>query len=224
MGRMAEEPASRFLSPDDDLYCIGCGYNLRGLTGDPRRCPECGRENSLESLLLPAAQINRQLRRLESAPTRCFAAVLLVSIGLWMTLAPSRRALPFASLGLITVGAGLIIWLLSARAFAQSCLHCPQWKSALWHFHLYAIGIFAAAHAALFGSCFVSVNAFGGARSLLSSPPVAVLLAISAWTLMIVVIQRLYRRLRRELAPLQRSVAVEMYVRERAAARGSDEA
>lgn len=222
MGRMAEEPASRFLSSDDDLYCIGCGYNLRGLTGDPRRCPECGRENSLESLLLPAVAINRQLRRLESAPTWCFAAVLLVSVGLWLTLGPSHRAVPFAPLGFITVAAGLAIWLLSARAFAQSCLHCPQWKSALWHFHLYAVGIFAAAHAALFGSCFFSINAFGGSGSPLRSPTVAALLAISAWTLMIVVIQRLYRRLRRELAPLQRSVAVEMYVRERAAARGSD--
>lgn len=26
---------------DIDLYCLQCGYNLRGQSGDPRRCPEC---------------------------------------------------------------------------------------------------------------------------------------------------------------------------------------
>src|SRR3989442_10695322 len=34
---LTEKPAK----PEDiDLYCLECGYNLRGLSGDPRRCPE----------------------------------------------------------------------------------------------------------------------------------------------------------------------------------------
>jgi len=36
-----------------DLFCPGCGYNLRGLTGD--RCPECG--DSIEGLRDPVSKI-----------------------------------------------------------------------------------------------------------------------------------------------------------------------
>ena len=45
---MPDEPTSPAVSRDDrDLYCLQCGYNLRGLSGDPRRCPECGHMNPL---------------------------------------------------------------------------------------------------------------------------------------------------------------------------------
>ncbi|MGD8452219.1 MAG: hypothetical protein PVJ57_10410 [Phycisphaerae bacterium] len=34
----------------NDLHCEGCGYCLRGLPGDPIRCPECGHENDPAAL------------------------------------------------------------------------------------------------------------------------------------------------------------------------------
>lgn len=36
---------------DTDAYCRRCTYNLRGLSGDPVRCPECGQLNTLTDLL-----------------------------------------------------------------------------------------------------------------------------------------------------------------------------
>src|SRR4051812_29675363 len=30
------------LPADAGLFCLGCGYDLRGLSGDTARCPECG--------------------------------------------------------------------------------------------------------------------------------------------------------------------------------------
>ena len=38
-------------APDiDRFFCIYCGYDLTGHSGDERRCPECGRATSLEEL------------------------------------------------------------------------------------------------------------------------------------------------------------------------------
>lgn len=33
-----------------DVPCDSCGYNLRGLSGEWIRCPECGRHRSWESI------------------------------------------------------------------------------------------------------------------------------------------------------------------------------
>ena len=40
------KPVAQSQEPiDEDLYCLSCGYNVRGLTGNPIRCPECGDSN-----------------------------------------------------------------------------------------------------------------------------------------------------------------------------------
>lgn len=51
---------------ETDALCRRCDYNLRGLAGDPVRCPECGQVNSLADLLdivTPA----RRIRALQGA-------------------------------------------------------------------------------------------------------------------------------------------------------------
>jgi hypothetical protein len=48
-----ESPRATGFEIKVDLYCQGCGYNLRGLTGE--RCPECGR--SLETIRSTVSQI-----------------------------------------------------------------------------------------------------------------------------------------------------------------------
>jgi len=50
---------------DLDLYCLNCGYNLRGLSGDP-----------MSVMTVPAGAVARELRRMETAPTVCVAATL----------------------------------------------------------------------------------------------------------------------------------------------------
>jgi hypothetical protein len=51
---------------DQDLYCLTCGYNLRGLSGDPLRCPECGNPNDLGTAAIPAEMIRRAMRGMET--------------------------------------------------------------------------------------------------------------------------------------------------------------
>lgn len=52
---------------ETDLYCMRCGYNLRGLSGDPIRCPECGKANEIETVIETAPLVTAHIERIESA-------------------------------------------------------------------------------------------------------------------------------------------------------------
>jgi len=147
------------ISPESgavDLYCMGCGYNLRGQIGDPRRCPECGRQNSVQLMQIPAARIKRQLRLLESAPTYCFMGSTMALISLVMLgnhVVASRGTLDgkwliFVGLFLVTgVGNAYV----GSGQFRRSCCNHPDWLRALLKFHAYAAAIFALGLSAAFG-------------------------------------------------------------------------
>jgi len=131
---------------DRDLYCLHCGYNLRGLSGDPRRCPECGYGNALSELTLPADVIQEQLRKMESAPTTCVAVVLVAGLlyaAFVLAVAGNLEAgdayAPVVLGGLCVlagvVGVGGLFWSVPANAFRESCQGNPAWRSALWEYH-----------------------------------------------------------------------------------------
>ena len=66
---------------EHDLYCLYCGYSLRGLPGDAPVCPECGAINPLdERRVRPAvvAQMRRHLSRAVIASTLVLLAGLAV--------------------------------------------------------------------------------------------------------------------------------------------------
>ncbi len=72
--------------PDDkDMLCPGCGYNLRGLPGNPRCCPECGRWAEL--VMVVGSHRWPRLQRLRRPRTRTVAwgrVVALVIAGCWL--------------------------------------------------------------------------------------------------------------------------------------------
>ncbi len=116
--------------PDRDLFCLQCGYNLRGLSGDPRRCPECGRHNDLDDLRIPSELIAEQLHRIETRPTVCVAAMFAVAFGLLVTFV---GRMPWAALLLIPAGP---IWIISLWSFGKLCRFRAGWLSVLGWFHL----------------------------------------------------------------------------------------
>lgn len=134
-------PAPR--TEDIDLYCLNCGYNLRGLSGDPRRCPECGYFNPVGDLELPAPLITAQIRRMETAPAVCVASALCGTIFLILFVLETTQGVSghegmllfFGLPALISAG----VWVNSVSSFRASCLGKAGWGAALRRYHLYGL-------------------------------------------------------------------------------------
>ena len=191
------------ITPDTDLYCLQCGYNLRGLPGDPRRCPECFHLNAIGKLVVPAAQIRKQTRKMETAPAWCIGAILIAGVGVLVAFGP------FSACAAVLIPVAMFVWFSCAAAFAGSCQDKSGWRIALARYHFYGLtmvaimfilwpGVIWQFLVVLLeppheGAVFVNVASAG-------------LLAVSA----VVLFPRMYRRARRDFDQLQRAVAIDI--------------
>jgi len=113
-----------------DLYCLSCGYNLRGLRGEPVLCPECGAITNLRDAMIPAPLIAAALRSMESAPTGCVAcAIGAVLFGLGGALG---RFYSMFLAAFLLIG----VWFLCRRIMRLRFQDQPGWKRILFDFHL----------------------------------------------------------------------------------------
>ena len=117
---------------DEDLYCFTCGYNLRGLPGDPVRCPECF--DAFSRTLLRARIRIRVVTRLERMRRNLGVSGDLCALG----LVPALFGVYGLAWGSITdrefyvsIGeTGGVIWLLGFGNFARICWRLPGWAMA----------------------------------------------------------------------------------------------
>jgi len=123
-------------SIDTDLYCLTCGYNLRGLSGDPVRCPECGSANDLGSAVVPAHDIRSVLRAMEEAPALCLSVSLfgLVIIPL-VVLIPWPNFLP----SLVVIPGTIAGWLWAFFHTRRTFGGRKGWRRILIDFHVVAL-------------------------------------------------------------------------------------
>lgn len=205
------------LTYERDLFCLRCGYNLRGLSGDPVRCPECGNENPLDVIMAPAATIAGQLRRLETAPTLCVAAIvsLLGGCGTALTIANLSDFGPriiAATASVLFVGLSPIMWRYGAKRFAESCLYDPTWKPALTRFVFVSLLAFPVVYGAFILGITIpfwfanQFDAFNGIASVVVAIPLA---AIAFWFAGRMA-KIIHRRATSIITPLQRKVAVRL--------------
>lgn len=214
-----EEPRAQHAGPraiEIDLYCLECGYNLRGLYGDPVRCPECGYKNPIGDVEIPAPRIQQQLKRMESAPAVSVFGLLLLLLFLGligaMLLSGGAVGVDGACWGIATI-AGLATWVTGIVRFRASCLERPGWLGAVARYQLVALLLTAGIAGVFIGvGSLVTVGAGSiadgeGATAYCLVMPVTTLLVVIGirWRL-----QPVHRWLRAPMDQLQRAVAVKI--------------
>jgi hypothetical protein len=125
---------------DQDAYCPGCGYNVRGLAGDPIRCPECGNRYARAELRWPKqrrvmTRLERCQRNLKANADICAAATIPGLFAL-LVLALGGRMLRELVAPLAVTSA--LIWLLGFALFARRCRGLRGWPRALATYHVTA--------------------------------------------------------------------------------------
>ena len=103
-----------------DTPCPACGYNLRGLTGDPLRCPECGAETTRARLAELHGQMETRLRDLQFAIDLQTFAILVVILGLPTALfvfSPPVLLLALLANAALGMMLGAIGWRMAERLF-----------------------------------------------------------------------------------------------------------
>ncbi len=194
-------------NPNQDLYCVQCGYNLRGLSGDPRRCPECGHDNPMSELTIPAEAISRALRQMETAPTACVAAgLVLLLMSFFLLLIAWAGGHPVALCPLIASLCAALIWVAGAAGFRKACGGHPSWVSALFKYHLYGLGAALAG-----GGAIIATGMFLSRRSRLS-PSDSVLATIDIVLVFALVLFGWWARrdIKSAVDPIQRELAVKI--------------
>jgi len=198
-----------------DLYCLECGYNLRGLSGDPVRCPECAFLNPIGDVELPAPIISKQLQRMETAPATSVLGFLLLLplLGLWGAILYEGGWLdaePIVCLGVPTFGA-LLTWIVGALRFRSSCLGRPGWLAALLRYQLVAL-LLVGVIGVVFGCTVWVVNLSAGSVGVFDNLAAYLLGVLVAFLLILAVIlwglRPVHRWLRVPMEQLQRQVAV----------------
>ena len=118
-------------SIDEDLYCLHCGYNLRGLSGNSIRCPECGNLNDRTVIIVPASYIRHELRKMETAPSVCVGAslvALLIATPMLILREPISALVVAAPFG--------IIWWIAYRRVQSVFNDRLGWRAVIRDFHL----------------------------------------------------------------------------------------
>lgn len=142
-----EQPNNEPAPPDDltdvDIYCLHCGYNLRGLSGDPRRCPECGNMNPIGDSAAISELVAREQMSIDSLHISCLRAFFIFLFGLicvvplpWFKgdlLDPRPCYLTCCSILLLVFGP---LWVRRVRQFGESCGYRCGWRSWLVKYHL----------------------------------------------------------------------------------------
>ena len=194
---------------DEDLHCLRCNHNLRGLSGPLPRCPECGHVNPVGDpvggvALVPASYVRDQLLIMETPLG--LAAAIPGLMAAFITAARAQLVLA-PELGLLLVGLGVLLWLTRLARARTQCRHDRRWVRVAAVYHLFGVlaGIGAGCllhHMALLGTTTVQrlygSAALGVARAL--APEALALAAVAVALSLLQPVRRIHHEILRPAA------------------------
>ncbi len=142
-------PLEPLAALDRDAFCPGCGYNVRGLAGDPIRCPECGTRYARSELRRPKqplvmTRLERCQRNLKASADLCALATLPGLLALWVLFTGDDLRFAPLPIGIAPVNTWPValtsatVWLIGCILFATRCWGLRGWVRALAIYHLTA--------------------------------------------------------------------------------------
>lgn len=185
---------------DEDLFCLACGYNLRGLSGNPVRCPECGENNDLYITSIPAPLITKALHGMETTLTTCVFASLLGLLAIAIFALSRGRAFPVVA---VVAFVSLALWLKGWFDGLQAYENRKALRRLVLNFHVITVlctaflWLFVLLLSAGFGRTQSSAALAFWMSVLIAVPP----FVMGVW---------LYRNCRKRIALLQRDRAVQI--------------
>ncbi len=195
------------IAGEADFYCAGCGYNLRGLAGDPKRCPECGQTNPISCPAVTSEVLDKELRKLESGPTFCVAGLLVIAVSVLFTRIAGSGPLCCAADVI-----GVAVWWMGVIGYADSCGSLPGWQMALVHFHG-RVGQIAVAMALIVGASLALDWRVEQAADISRYSPASNVVAAAALIILTALFRRDFRRMYYQalgaFRPLQRDRAAD---------------
>lgn len=206
-----------------DLYCLSCGYNLRGLSGDPVRCPECGSLNAVAELGVPAGIVSPRLRQLEKVASDVSVGVMAVvplQLLFWGVVA-GALARRLGHLGCVAVTGALAfgmlaLWLAGTLRFRRLCCAQPGWLAALLAYCGWALLQLVATFAAVFAWGIAVATVLWRPYANWAGVTAGIVLLVAAIALLAIFVCWSNRRARARLSRLLRSFAITLIREERA--------
>jgi hypothetical protein len=119
-----------------DINCLECGYNLRGLLGDPVRCPECFHEYPLTELHARLRDLDlRKVDPLEQARRSIETRAMLFGVGVVPGLVTGVMYLGGDSItaGIVRLAmlVSALICILGLVLLVSRCWRVPGWFTLL---------------------------------------------------------------------------------------------
>ncbi|MCC6357506.1 MAG: hypothetical protein IT450_02075 [Phycisphaerales bacterium] len=205
------EPTPATVGPRDrgplteDVFCIGCGYNLRGLSGEMIRCPECGDSTPAEVLEYPAALIRKYLRKLESHLALGVAMLLMALPAIYTGVTDPNAGSAIALLLLA------IAWVALITNFRKLCNGRTDWRRGIFRSHVVGCLACIAVVAVVAGSVIASDLLLGPGRMWRGYRMLA---GVAAFPVIVVVLvpiaRRLHKWLTASMTVMRREVAVSL--------------
>lgn len=117
--------------------CVNCGYNLRGLHGDPVTCPECGFVSPRKKPRELKARVARRVATVGSPLTLAIACCLCFVWG------GAVIAMGFIRIGGATCIACAGLWCACIWWFRRRCESHPAWRGIALRFHVATLAVVA---------------------------------------------------------------------------------